>query len=63
MITRQKIKILRQYFFMAGYGHFDLSNDEILIIFKILEDKKTNQEQKNKELKNYYDILSQKYLG
>lgn len=59
MTPIQKAKLLSEHFFMAGYGHFDLTIEDVGEIINILEKSDKIKE----DLKNLYERLSKIRLG
>ena len=59
MTYLSKAKKLTKYFFLAGYGHFDLTLKEVAEIIRILETSKNI----SAELRELYEKLAAKRLG
>ena len=59
-IYLKKANILTKFFGLYGYGHFDISNQELAQIIKLLCEAKDNDLQKN--IQEIYENLERKYL-
>jgi hypothetical protein len=60
MTYKKKAELLLEHFWLAGYGHFDLTLEEIAEILKILDG--TPKEAKNK-LDKLYERLEKIRMG
>jgi hypothetical protein len=59
MTPKQKAHLLLEHFFISGYGHFDLTVEDVSIIIDILERSQDVKE----DLSNLYDKLYQQRMG